>query len=150
MNADQSSRSSWKLVRVSADRIELNDPFWREIVPRINIYGKTLDSKSYEVVLLKSEIQKLLSHTLGVNLSYDPTTAIKEHISAYGTEVATRKAQTDFLRNAAATICSGYSYGYEECCREVAHWHDLTMLLKRAILIHDILVSSSTVEPGCY
>ena len=117
---------------------------------QINIHGKTLDGKSYEVVLLKSEIQKLLSHTLGVNLRYDPTTPTKEHVSAHGTEVATRKAQIGFLRNTAATIRSGRSHGYEECCREVAQSHDLTILLERAILVYDILVSSSSVELRVY
>jgi hypothetical protein len=109
------------------------------IEPEINVVGKSEDGKSYEVVIHAIYVQWLVFS----GYDYDPIAPVKEDILDYGTRDATKRGHARFLRNAANRIRSGCCPGYEECCRNLARSNGLRILLERALLTHDILVSSS-------
>ena len=70
-------------------------------------------------------------------------TPTREDILALETWKAIKKGHARFLRNAVKRIRSGCCQGYEECCRDLARSNGLRIPLERALLIYDILISSS-------
>lgn len=93
-----------------------------------------------------SYVQWLFFLGYEVCFDYDPTAPIREDILVHGTGEATKKSQARFLRNAANRIRSGRCRGYEECCRDLARSNGLRIALERALLTHDVLVSSSLFD----
>lgn len=82
-----------------------------------------------------------------VCFNYNPTAPIREDILDYSTGEATKKSQARFLRNAANRIRSRRCRGYEECYRNLARSNGrLRIALERALLTHDVLVSSSLFD----
>lgn len=141
--ADIEDNQSWKLICVPADQIETSCSKWFDSEPGIDVVGKTEDGKAYEIVINASYVQWLFFLGYEICLDYDPTAPIKEDILVHGVWEATKRGHTRFLRNAVNRIRSGCSRGYEECCRDVARSNGLRIPLERALLTHDILVSSS-------
>ncbi len=78
-----------------------------------------------------------------MDFKYDPTAPTREDILDHGSWEATKRGRARFLRNAVNGIRSGCCRIYEECCRDLARSNGLTIPLERALLTHDILVSSS-------
>jgi len=111
--------------------------------PGINVAGKTEDGKSYEVVIHASYVQWLFFFGCELYFDYDPTAPIKEDILVHGIWEATQRVHARFLLNAVNKIRSGCYRGFEECCRDLARSNGLAIPLERALLIYDILVSSS-------
>ena len=116
---------------------------WFNSEPGINVVGKTEDGKAYEIVIHVSYVQWLFFLGYEICLDYDPTAPIREDILVYSTWEAAKRGRARFLYNAVNRIRSGCYRGYEECCRDLARSNGLRIPLERALLIHDILVSSS-------
>ncbi len=123
--------------------METNCSKWLNSEPGINVVGKTEDGKAYEIVIHISYVQWLFFWGHEKCLDYDPTAPIREDILAYGTWEAAKRGRARFLRDAVKRIRSGCYWEYEECCRDLARSNGLRIPLERALLTHDILVSSS-------
>ncbi len=134
------------LICVPAHEIESNHSRWLNSEPQINVAGKNEDGKSYEVVVHVSYVQWLFFLGFEQYLDYDPTAPAKEDILVHDTGEAIKRGRARFLRKAADRIRSGCCQGYEECYRHIALSHGLRIPLERALLIHDILVSSSPFD----
>jgi hypothetical protein len=78
-----------------------------------------------------------------MNFKYDLTTSTRKDILNHDNWEATKRGRVRFLRNAMNGIHFKCCRIYEECCRDLVRSNDLRISLERALLTHDILVSSS-------
>jgi len=93
-----------------------------------------------------------ITHGLELNLDYNPTKPTESDILIHGTWRANSRAQAFFLDRALEAIRLRQSYepqdqAREACYRDVARSNGLVVLLERAILNHDILVSLPLIIP---
>jgi hypothetical protein len=142
------SNRPWKLVCVTA-----NSKSYQIISDLgLTIAGESNDGQSYELVVGESCLSWLSFHGLELNLGYNPTKPTESDILIHGTWRANSRAQAFFLDRALKAIRLRQSYephdkAREACYRDVARSNSLMVLLERAILNHDILVSPPLIIP---
>ena len=136
---EQPTPDSWQLICVPAHAFD-SCQWLNKLL--FNVAGISEDGESYEVVIPASFVQYLF-YIPGCeqSLNYDPMAPEADDIERYGLQEATKRRHARFLRNAASRIRS--CRGYEECCRDRARVNRLGLELERALLIYDVLVSSS-------
>lgn len=138
----------WKLVCATANSKS------HQIISDLGltITGESNDGQFYELVVGGSCLSWLSFHGLELNLDYNPTKPMESDVLIHGTWRANRRAQAFFLDRALKAIRLRPSYGphdqaCEACYRDVARSNSLMVLLERAILNHDILVSLPLIIP---
>jgi len=138
----------WKLVCATA-----NSKSYQIISDLgLTIAGESNDGQSYELVVGGLCLSWLSFHGLELNLDYNPTKPTESDVLIHGTWRANRRAQAFFLDRALKAIRLRQSYephdqAREACYRDVARSNSLMVLLERAILNHDILVSLPLIIP---
>jgi hypothetical protein len=134
----------WKLVRVPASEIDSDTSQWYEekSKPGIYVIGKCGDDDAYEVAIDPPYLPGLKVRQFKMNLDHNPTKPGERQKNVFGIYHATRKVRARWLRRAANVIRSEHPPEVEHTFRHVAQSNGLQEPLARAILVHDISVSS--------